>query len=220
MAARGGGLGAGLLSEHVVGELAAPVLLDRRGAHRGELHQRVARQLAHPRLGHAEHVGQLFVALALPEHELDDRPLLGGELVEGGHCRANCSVPAGMDQPVEGYPVPGTLDDVLGFELLEASGDGVRGRFTADKRVQQPFGLVHGGAYMALAESMASFATFGAVAEDGNIAVGQSNDNHFLRPVTDGTVHAEGEPLHRGRTRGSGTSTSRTTRTASAPCRA
>jgi 1,4-dihydroxy-2-naphthoyl-CoA hydrolase len=105
-----------------------------------------------------------------------------------------------MDQPVEGYPVPGTLDDALGFELLEAGPDRVRGRFSADRRVQQPFGLVHGGAYMAFAESLASVATFAAVAEDGNIAVGQANDNHFLRPVTDGLVHAEGAPIHRGRT--------------------
>jgi 1,4-dihydroxy-2-naphthoyl-CoA hydrolase len=105
-----------------------------------------------------------------------------------------------MDQPVDGYPVPGTLDDSLGFELLEATPDRVRGRFQAERRVQQPFGLVHGGAYMAFAESLASVATFGAVAGDGNIAVGQANDNHFLRPVTEGLVHADGAPLHRGRT--------------------
>ena len=109
-------------------------------------------------------------------------------------------MPAGVDPPVDSYPVPGTLDDTLGFELLEAGPDRVRGRFAAEKRVQQPFGLVHGGAYMALAESMASVATFQAVAGDGNIAVGQANDNHFLRPVTEGLVHAEGAPIHRGRT--------------------
>ena len=109
-------------------------------------------------------------------------------------------MPAGVDPPVDSYPAPGTLDDTLGFELLEAGPDRVRGRFAAEKRVQQPFGLVHGGAYMALAESMASVATFQAVASDGNIAVGQANDNHFLRPVTEGLVHAEGTPIHRGRT--------------------
>jgi 1,4-dihydroxy-2-naphthoyl-CoA hydrolase len=109
-------------------------------------------------------------------------------------------VPAGVDPPVDSYPVPGTLDDTLGFELLEAGPDRVRGRFSADRRVQQPFGLVHGGAYMAFAESMASVATFQAVAGDGNIAVGQANDNHFLRPVAEGYVHAEGTPIHRGRT--------------------
>jgi 1,4-dihydroxy-2-naphthoyl-CoA hydrolase len=105
-----------------------------------------------------------------------------------------------MDQPIEGYPVQGTLDDALGFELLEVSADRVRGRFAADKRVQQPFGLVHGGAYMSFAESLASLATYGAVAEDGNTAVGQANDNHFFRPATGGHVHADGAPIHRGRT--------------------
>jgi uncharacterized protein (TIGR00369 family) len=89
---------------------------------------------------------------------------------------------------------------VLGFELLEADGEGCRGRFAAERRVQQPFGLVHGGAYAALAESMASWATVIAVAPDGNIAVGQSNSTTFLRPVTEGTVHASGTPRHRGRT--------------------
>jgi 1,4-dihydroxy-2-naphthoyl-CoA hydrolase len=105
-----------------------------------------------------------------------------------------------MDPPVESYPAPGTLDDTLGFELLEASAERVRACFAVEKRVQQPFGLVHGGAYMALAESMASVATFTAVAGDGNIAVGQANDNHFFRPVTEGFVHADGATIHRGRT--------------------
>ena len=105
-----------------------------------------------------------------------------------------------MDSPVDGYPVPGTLDDALGFELLEVTEERVRGRFAAEKRVQQPFGLVHAGAYMALSESLASIATFTAVAADGNTALGQANQNSFFRPVTDGIVHAEGTVLHRGRT--------------------
>ena len=85
MAARGGRLGARLLAEHVVGELAAPVLLDAARADRGELDERVAGPLAHARLGHAEHVRELVVALALLEDELDDRPLLVRELIESGH---------------------------------------------------------------------------------------------------------------------------------------
>ncbi len=105
-----------------------------------------------------------------------------------------------MEAPVDGYPAPGTLDDVLGFEMLEASHDGCRGRFTVEPRVQQPYGLVHGGAYASFAESMASVTTHLAVAPDGNIAVGQSNHTTFLRPASAGTIHAEGTPLHRGRT--------------------
>lgn len=65
--------------------------------------------------------------------------------------------------------------------------------------VRQPFGIVHGGAYAALAESVASRATFMAVAPD-LAAVGQANESLFLRPVTKGTIHATATALHRGRT--------------------
>jgi 1,4-dihydroxy-2-naphthoyl-CoA hydrolase len=99
-----------------------------------------------------------------------------------------------------GYPGEGTLDDVLGFELLEANGDRCLARCPVERRVQQPFGLVHGGTYAALAETMVSWATVIAVGPAGNLAVGQSNNTSFMRPVTSGHVHAEGRPRHRGRT--------------------
>jgi 1,4-dihydroxy-2-naphthoyl-CoA hydrolase len=104
------------------------------------------------------------------------------------------------ESSVAGYPPAGTLDDVLGFELFEASADRCRGRCAAGRHVQQPFGLVHGGVYAALAETLASWATAAAVVPDGNAALGQSNSTTFLRPVTEGHVHAEGTPRHRGRT--------------------
>jgi 1,4-dihydroxy-2-naphthoyl-CoA hydrolase len=104
-----------------------------------------------------------------------------------------------METPAGSYPAPGTLDDVLGFELLDVSPKRVSARFAIEKRVTQPLGLVHGGAYAALAESMISVATHMAVEGDGMFAVGQSNSTSFLRPVTNGSVHAEGIPLHRGR---------------------
>lgn len=96
--------------------------------------------------------------------------------------------------------MPGTLDDVLGFELIEATPEGCRAQFAVEKRVQQPLGLVHGGAYAALAESMVSATTHLAVMGEGNVAVGQSNATHFFRPATEGHVHAEGSAIHRGRT--------------------
>jgi 1,4-dihydroxy-2-naphthoyl-CoA hydrolase len=109
-------------------------------------------------------------------------------------------VKAVSDSPVETYPAAGTLDDVLGFELLESSPDGCRARFPVERRVQQPMGLVHGGAYAAMAEAIVSLTTHTQVSGNGNIAVGQSNHTTFLRPVTEGWVHAEGRPRHRGRT--------------------
>jgi 1,4-dihydroxy-2-naphthoyl-CoA hydrolase len=101
--------------------------------------------------------------------------------------------------PVLAYPIPGTLDEVLGFELLEGTGDRCRARFPVADRVRQPAGLVHGGAYAALAESMVSITTHAQVADDGQLALGQSNDTSFLRPITEGYVNAEARPRHRGR---------------------
>jgi 1,4-dihydroxy-2-naphthoyl-CoA hydrolase len=108
--------------------------------------------------------------------------------------------PVTDSQAVSAYPAAGTLDDCLGFELLEATPDGCRARFRVEERVRQPTGLVHGGAYAALAESMVSLTTYQAVVGDGLMAVGQSNHTSFLRPVSRGTVHAEGRARHRGRT--------------------
>jgi 1,4-dihydroxy-2-naphthoyl-CoA hydrolase len=105
-----------------------------------------------------------------------------------------------MESLFRTYPIPGTLDEVLGFELLEADGESCRGRFEVTRSVKQPTGLVHGGAYAALAESMASIATNVAVEPGGGFAMGQANSTSFLRPVDSGTIEAEGLPLHRGRT--------------------
>ena len=68
------------------------------------------------------------------------------------------------------------------------------------EEVKQPAGLVHGGVYASMAESMASMATALAVFERGEMAMGLSNSTSFLRPVTEGTVHAHATRLHRGRT--------------------
>ena len=93
-----------------------------------------------------------------------------------------------------------TLDGALGFEILDAGEEHARGRFEVRDVVRQPFGVVHGGAYAAMAETLASATTYYAVHAGGDIAVGQSNHTSFLRPVADGTVHAEARCRHRGRT--------------------
>jgi uncharacterized protein (TIGR00369 family) len=100
-------------------------------------------------------------------------------------------------------PVPsvaGTLNDTLGFEIAEFDEERIAGSFEVTDAVRQPMGIVHGGAYAAMAETMASVATFMFVHRNGEIAVGQSNDTSFMRPVANGTVHAEGRRRHKGRT--------------------
>jgi 1,4-dihydroxy-2-naphthoyl-CoA hydrolase len=97
-------------------------------------------------------------------------------------------------------PLERTLDGTLGFETLEISEARARGRFEAEDRVKQPFGLVHGGVFAAIAESLCSQATFAAVASDGMVAQGLSNHTSFVRPILAGTAHAEARRRHRGRT--------------------
>jgi uncharacterized protein (TIGR00369 family) len=92
------------------------------------------------------------------------------------------------------------LNDTLGIEYLGGDGERAEGRLEVTEKVLQPFGIVHGGALAALAETVCSAATSNAVAPDGMIAVGQSNQASFLRPISSGTVHAAATARHRGRT--------------------
>jgi 1,4-dihydroxy-2-naphthoyl-CoA hydrolase len=91
------------------------------------------------------------------------------------------------------------FDNLYGLELIE-SGDGVMcGRVEVRDELKQPAGLIHGGVYAAMAESLASTGTWVAVAEDGNVAMGLSNQTSFLRPITQGTITARAVARHRGR---------------------
>lgn len=92
------------------------------------------------------------------------------------------------------------FDRLYGLELREVSDSGVRAQVTVREELKQPAGLVHGGVYASIAESMASLATGMAVMGDGLVAMGLSNSTSFLRPVTSGTVHGHAVRLHRGRT--------------------
>jgi 1,4-dihydroxy-2-naphthoyl-CoA hydrolase len=93
-----------------------------------------------------------------------------------------------------------TFDALYGLEVLEVSDEQVRAQVRVRDEVKQPFGLVHGGVYASIAESITSLATAGAVFAEGKIAQGLSNQTSFLRPILDGTVHATARRRHRGRT--------------------
>jgi 1,4-dihydroxy-2-naphthoyl-CoA hydrolase len=93
-----------------------------------------------------------------------------------------------------------TLDSVLGFEAVELGAEVARSRAQVGDRHLQPYGLVHGGVFPAMAESIASQATAVGVHADGNIAVGMSNFTSFMRPIESGTIHAEARRKHAGST--------------------
>jgi 1,4-dihydroxy-2-naphthoyl-CoA hydrolase len=92
------------------------------------------------------------------------------------------------------------FSELIGVEHLEAPEGEARGRVTVDDSLRQPFGIVHGGVYASLAESVTSYATWLAVKDDGLLAMGQANQTTFLRPVTDGHVTAHAVARQRGRT--------------------
>ncbi|HKJ36541.1 MAG TPA: PaaI family thioesterase [Solirubrobacterales bacterium] len=97
-------------------------------------------------------------------------------------------------------PDSGTLSDLLGITGYEHPEDGIaRARLPVTGSVLQPYGIVHGGAYSALAETVVSRATWEVVRPE-KLAMGQSNDTAFLRPVTEGEIKAESRALHAGRT--------------------
>lgn len=92
------------------------------------------------------------------------------------------------------------FDGFLGLEYLECTDEIARGRLPVRDELKQPAGLVHGGVYAAIAESLASIATAMAVMGEGKLAMGMSNQSTFLRPITQGSVNAVARRRHRGRT--------------------
>ena len=99
-----------------------------------------------------------------------------------------------------GSPPTGTLADTLGIgDYVRLDEQRARARMPVSDRVRQPFGIVHGGAYATLAETLCSMATYESVGPEQG-AFGQSNDTSFLRPISSGTVEALAVAKHRGRT--------------------
>ena len=98
------------------------------------------------------------------------------------------------------FPPVGAFDSLYGLELLECTGELVRGRIAVRDELKQQFGLVHGGVFAAVAETLASSGTAAVVVPEGNAAMGMSNSTSFLRPIVEGTLHARAARRHRGRT--------------------
>ena len=92
------------------------------------------------------------------------------------------------------------LDALLGLELLDVTDASVTARLPVRDELLQPFGLVHGGVFASIAETLASAGTFVAVGPEGDVAMGLSNQTSFLRPIKSGVIHGTAIRRHRGRT--------------------
>jgi uncharacterized protein (TIGR00369 family) len=88
----------------------------------------------------------------------------------------------------------------IGIDIKVLSKDKVIATMPVDDRTRQPFGLLHGGASAALAETVASLGAFMNVDPDTQAAVGVELNANHVRGKTEGVVTATATPLHRGRT--------------------
>jgi uncharacterized protein (TIGR00369 family) len=92
------------------------------------------------------------------------------------------------------------FDRLVGTEWLDDDPDHARVRLPVRDELLQPVGLLHGGVMSTLVESICSRATAIAVFADGMIAMGQSINVNFIRPVTAGAAEVRARARHRGRT--------------------
>src|SRR5687767_15387132 len=90
----------------------------------------------------------------------------------------------------------GTLIEQLGIELLEVGPDHLTARMPVDARSRQPAGVLHGGASVALAETLASWAATFCVDPAQHHCVGIEIDANHLRPVADGWVRGTARPVN------------------------
>ncbi|MFM8599720.1 MAG: PaaI family thioesterase [Mycobacterium sp.] len=92
------------------------------------------------------------------------------------------------------------FDAELGLVYTEVSPDGIKAQLEVKPTLLQPMGIVHGGVWCSVVESLASVsAHVWLSAHGGGNVVGVNNNTDFLRAVTEGTVFGASEPVHRGR---------------------
>jgi 1,4-dihydroxy-2-naphthoyl-CoA hydrolase len=92
------------------------------------------------------------------------------------------------------------FDALYGLELTECGEELARARVAVRDEIRQPGGLVHGGAYGAVADALAVRGTAAGVASQGKLAIGLANHVNVLHPIRDGALHATALRRHRGRT--------------------
>lgn len=93
----------------------------------------------------------------------------------------------------------GTLEELLGIEYLSFEPDCIKASMAVNRSNQQPFGLLHGGASVSLAESLASVGAWLNVEDPDTAVVGiEINANH-IKAVRSGKIFGEARPLHIGK---------------------
>lgn len=92
-----------------------------------------------------------------------------------------------------------TLSEQLGMEFTEIGTDYLCGRMPVDQRTRQPMGLLHGGASVALAETLGSLAAHLSVDIDKQYCVGLDINANHIKSVTSGFVYGKASPVHLGR---------------------
>ncbi|MBT2638119.1 MULTISPECIES: hotdog fold thioesterase [unclassified Bacillus (in: firmicutes)] len=93
-----------------------------------------------------------------------------------------------------------TLLGSLGIEITELQKGKVVATMPVDERTRQPFGLLHGGASVALAETVASVGAFELVDKENEVVVGLEINANHIKAKKDGLVTAVGTVLHQGKT--------------------
>ncbi len=93
---------------------------------------------------------------------------------------------------------PKTMGEFLGMEWVELGDDYLIMRMPVDERTKQPYGLLHGGASCALAETVGSLASHFVMDPDKNICVGLEINANHVRSINKGFVTATCTPLHIG----------------------
>lgn len=91
-----------------------------------------------------------------------------------------------------------TMGAYLGMEFTEIGPDYLRAIMPVDHRTVQPYGLLHGGASAALAETVGSVASALIIDPEKQICVGMEINANHIRGVREGYVHAVAKPLHIG----------------------
>jgi 1,4-dihydroxy-2-naphthoyl-CoA hydrolase len=93
-----------------------------------------------------------------------------------------------------------TMGEYIGIELTEIGENYIKGRMPVDHRTQQPFGLLHGGASAALAETLGSIASAFVIDQSNFFCVGLEINANHIRGAKQGFVFGTATPLHLGRT--------------------